>query len=153
MTDNGSIRVNISMYPNEKETYEKVAKAENLTLSGLIRAAMKEYMKKPKGMVGASSAAGPDPLEDIIAGLDARITDIDAKLDEKFAEFTPKLDLSAEHEQKVKIIKAIIKNSKGIETGKIVECVPWDREAVTEVVLELQKLGSITKTGSKWSVV
>lgn len=149
MTENGSIRINISMKEAEQKIYEEAARAEHLTLSGLIRVAMKEHLsKKPAFPAGAPGGE----LDVIVAKLETQIKDIDAKLDAEFARFTPQLKTDANHDRKFHIIYNIIKNSNGIETGKIVDCTTWDRTDVTEIVLEMQKLGKVTKSGSKWSV-
>ena len=152
MTETETKRYNVSLPEKEKEKYDAFAASENLSFSGLVRVAIKEYMRKQQSQ--SVPAIANNGIASAIEVIETRLEKRFETLENTMNKFTPAPPAdAATHDQQLKIIFANIKSHpEGIETGALVECLPWDRATVTALCLELRAGGKIAKKRNTWVV-
>lgn len=144
MSDENIIRMNISIPKFLKEEWEIYAKKEGLSISGLIRLSVNEYLKKEK-----KESNIPNNNQDSINNLQKQLEQkLETKLNqfsEMFKKLTPITDMEDDLKLKLKTqIMAILgDNPSGIEPKKIAKYIGFDRAVTNDLIKDMSEMGLV----------
>ena len=144
--------MNISLPHKDFDKWNEYARERGTTFSGLVRAAIKEYIKKHPSS-GSPVQSGRD-LTAMISEVEQRLGERFTKMEEVLKEIkVEKPENGEEHGKIIKFVFNNIKSRDGVTTGTLVENLPYDRTTIVQFCNELRADGKITKgKDNKWRV-